>query len=240
MTEEDKFLFDLEGYLIIKNVLSPDEVFELNEYIDRDNRIEDHKRPSLWGKPFKQLIDHPRIFPYLIEFIGPTVRLDHDYAIFRTADEKKLVLHGGPGRRELYYYRYHNSVIRNGMSVVSYCLSDVNDGDGGFTCIPGSHKTNLLDEIPEDIRNFERDVHYVVQPAAKAGDVILFTEALVHGTKPWRAKHQRRSLLYKYSPGYAAWNGNYPDISWYGELTERQKRLLQPPSIGGHLDVVDG
>ncbi len=48
MTEEGRFLFDLQGYLIIKNVLSSDEVLELNGYIDRDNRIEDHRRPSLW------------------------------------------------------------------------------------------------------------------------------------------------------------------------------------------------
>ena len=34
MTEEEKFMFDLEGYLVIKGVLTPDEVAELNAISD--------------------------------------------------------------------------------------------------------------------------------------------------------------------------------------------------------------
>ena len=99
-------------------------------------------------------------------------------------------------------------------------------------CIPGIQKTNFLNYVPKEVRQFKWDRHYVVQPAIKAGDVLFFTEALIHGTKPWVATHQRRSLLYKYSPGHSAWNINYYDIESYGELTERQRRMLQPPSIG--------
>ena len=33
MNNEEKFVFDLQGYLIIKNVLKTDEVAELNEII---------------------------------------------------------------------------------------------------------------------------------------------------------------------------------------------------------------
>ena len=89
MTGEEKFSFDLEGYLIIKNVLSADEVAEMNEIADRvfppegdDTRYRRTSRVSLWGKPFKKLIDHPKVLPYLIELMGPKVRLDHDYCIF--------------------------------------------------------------------------------------------------------------------------------------------------------------
>ena len=35
----------------------------------------------------------------------------------------------------------------------------------------------------------------------KAGDCVIFTETCSHGTLPWRGKHQRRALLYKFSPG---------------------------------------
>ena len=82
MNNEEKFVFDLQGYLIIKNVLNTDEVAELNkitdqmrQQIDHHNRIEDQRRPSLWGEPFQRLIDHPHIFPYLIELLGPNVGL---------------------------------------------------------------------------------------------------------------------------------------------------------------------
>ena len=50
MNDEEKFVFDLQGYLIIKNVLNTDEVAELNkitdemrQQIDHDNRIEDQR-----------------------------------------------------------------------------------------------------------------------------------------------------------------------------------------------------
>ena len=38
----------------------------------------------------------------------------------------------------------------------------------------------------------------------------MFTEALTHGTLPWRARYERRSLIYKYSPG----NSAYSQVEW--------------------------
>ena len=246
MNNEEKFVFDLQGYLIIKNVLNTDEVAELNkitdqmrQQIDHHNRIEDQRQPSLWGEPFQRLIDHPNIFPYLIELLGPNVRLDHDYSIFMNAGDERGGLHGGPDFHGDHWYKYRDGAMRNGLCVVTYCLSDVNAGNGGFACIPASHKTNFLTSVPADTRRFERPAHYVVQPTAQAGDVIFFTEALIHGTMRWQAEHERRCLLYKYSPGHSAWNADYPDISWYGELTERQKRMLLRPSIGQRPRVVE-
>ena len=87
MTGEEKFKVDLEGYLVIKNVLTDDEVAEMNAYIDNG---EMNGCPSLWGEPFKRLIDHPIILPYLVELLGPYVRLDHDYAIIMNNGDTKV------------------------------------------------------------------------------------------------------------------------------------------------------
>ena len=249
MRDEEKFTVDLEGYLVIKNVLTADEVAKMNEIIDRESsdRLRGHgdRVSSLWGEPFKSLIDHPKILPYLLELLGPHVRLDHDYAIFMDEGQQGSRLHGGedgggPGGPEAdHWYKYRDGVMRNGLSVMAYNLADAPEGAGGFACIPGSHKSNFLRELPSDVRHFERPAHYAVQPPVEAGDVLFFTEALVHGTMTWRAKHQRRSLLYKYSPGHSAWSGEYHDLSKYGELTEQQKRMLLPPSIGRRPYVVD-
>ncbi len=242
MTGEEKFTVDLEGYLVIKNVLSDAEVAEMNAIIDRGNL---QGRPSLWGEAFKRLIDHPKILPYLIELLGPYVRLDHDYAIFMDKGEGRGGLHGGEdggrpgGRAGDHWYKYRDGVMRNGLCVMTYNLVDAPEGVGGFACIPGSHKSNFATEIPPEVRRFEQPAHYVVQPAVEAGDVLFFTEAVVHGTMPWQAAHQRRSLLYKYSPGHSAWSENYYDISKYGQLTEQQRRMLLPPSIGRRPRVVE-
>ena len=65
MTSEEKFQVDLEGYLVIKNVLTEDEVAEMNAFIDRESseslRGHGDRVSSLWGEPFKSLIDHPKI-----------------------------------------------------------------------------------------------------------------------------------------------------------------------------------
>ncbi len=82
-------------------------------------------------------------------------------------------------------------MTRNGLSVMTYALANVNEGHGGFAWIPGSHKTNFLRSVPKEVRRFDRDPHYVKQPAMKAEDVLFYTEALVHGTKPRTASHER-------------------------------------------------
>ena len=168
MTGEEKFQVDLEGYLVIKNVLSEDEVAEMNDIIDNTER---QGPPSLWGEPFKRLIDHPKILPYLVDLLGPHVRLDHDYAIFMEEGQGRGGLHGGedggsPGGPEGdHWYKYRDGIMRNGLCVMTYNLADAPAGAGGFACIPGSHKSNFLREIPSEVRRFERPAHYVAQPA---------------------------------------------------------------------------
>jgi ectoine hydroxylase-related dioxygenase (phytanoyl-CoA dioxygenase family) len=91
---------------------------------------------------------------------------------------------------------------------VAWQLTDVNPGDGGFCCIPGSHKSNC--PCPPDIKRYEAHQDVVLQVAAPAGSAVIFTEALTHGTLPWRGQGERRSILFKYSPGFLAWGGGYP------------------------------
>ena len=66
----------------------------------------------------------------------------------------------------------------------------------------------------------------------KAGDLVIFPEATLHGTLPWKGKQERRSLLYRYSPKYLNFDGGYYQTSmpeWIGELTEAEQAVLEPP-----------
>jgi hypothetical protein len=69
--------------------------------------------------------------------------------------------------------------------------------------------------------------------------VIIFTEALTHGTLPWQAPRQRRLLAYKYSPGSSSWSEDHrlPD-HLAPLLSERQRRLFQPPAVAYRKPVV--
>lgn len=244
MTPEEKFLFDLHGYLVIKNVLTDAEVAEMNALADvKFPRVpgETGQRSgqiSRWGGPYQALLDHPKILPYLVELIDSKFRLDHDYCIFMNEGDTGGHLHGGEGHEGDHWYKYRDGQMRNGLCVVTFFLTPAGAGDGGFACIPGTHKSNFIQNVPRDVMRFERGAEYVVQPPVAAGDALIFTEALIHGTMPWRAKHERRALLYKFSPGYSAWSQKYPTSDEYENLTDQQRRILSPPSVGSRPDVV--
>ena len=92
MTPEEKIMFDLEGYLVVRNVLSKNKVDKLNQIADRSSidQYEIHREYglklarniTLWDPAIQRLIDHPRIIPYLSNLLGPNVRFDHDYCTF--------------------------------------------------------------------------------------------------------------------------------------------------------------
>ena len=247
MTPEEKFMFDLEGYLLVKQVLTQAELAELNALADEkfaatpDSPKDRRASPvSTWGPATQALIDHPKIVPYLLELLGPKFRIDHDYSIFMTKGGERGGLHGGETDRSPdHWYKYRDGIMRNGLTVVTFFLTHAKRGDGGFACVPGSHKSNFVDCLPADVRSYQRLPHYVVQPAVEAGDALIFTEALIHGTMPWTADHERRTLLYKYSPGHSAWAKTYYNPADYPNLSEQQKRIMAQPSVGGRPDSVE-
>ncbi len=243
MTPEEKFLFDLQGYLVIKNVLTPEEVAELNALADEKfprvpGKPDRRGRVSTWGPAARALIDHPKTLPYLLTLIDSKFRLDHDYCIFMDPGAPGSNLHGGEGHEGDHWYKYRDGQMTNGLCVITFFLAPAAEGDGGFACIPGTHKSNFLDAIPREVLRLERPAPYVVQPVVEAGDALFFTEALVHGTLPWMAAHERRALLFKYSPGYSAWSQKYYSPDDYTSLTDQQRRIISPPSVGNRPDVV--
>ena len=238
MDETERYLFDLQGFLLLKRVLSAQEVAALNALIDRQQLPEPGEDVQsqrfggflAWGAPFRDLLDHPRVLPYLQELLDPAVRLDHYYGIYMRQGTAGLRLHGGGTPYDLpEYFHFRNGKMYNGLTVVTWALADVPPGEGGFACIPGSHKSNY--PCPPAIRSYEQNPGCTIQVPMQAGDVLIFTEALTHGTHPWTAQHQRRSLLYKYCPGYMAWGGGY--ANWPAEvveqLTPNQRLLFEPP-----------
>ena len=247
MTDEEKFQFDLQGYVVIRDVLSQEECTELSALADSvwpeqddDGLLRRTEDISRWHPRFLDLIDHPKVLPYLVELIGSRLRIDHDYCIFMKAGAARNALHGGPRIFETdHWYHYSDGVIRNGLTVATWALTDARVGHGGFVCVPGSHKTNFLKAFPDDVRRFERTSDYVVQPELLAGDVLIFTEALIHGTSTWTADHERRTLLYKYSPPHSTWRKKPFDVSAYPDATEQQLRLMAPPSVEAHKRVPD-
>ena len=127
-------------------------------------------------------------------------------------------------------------------------------------------KANL--PMPRTLSLMEDHTHAVTEVCGKAGDAVsrrsqvfsaqdcyssdcfrccglreqvIFTETCSHGTLPWRGKHQRRALLYKFINGYQSFGAGphsveYPE--WIrGMKPEQAKVLLAPFGSGEREDL---
>ena len=126
-------------------------------------------------------------------------------------------------------YKCHNGQMSNALLAMSVALCDANPGDGGFCVVRGSHKLNFAvpDEIThgdfagtgdgsdggqvtawtQSVNEFTNE--HLHQPSLRAGDVILFSEATVHGALPWRADRERRLALVRFSPATLSYGRGY-------------------------------
>ena len=240
MTEEEKYLFDLQGFLVVENALNQAQLRELNDILDQ--RIAEEMPADAhahrfahtllhWGPAYRDLVDNPAVIPYLDELLGEDFRLDHEYLDIIRAGKGPIgtSLHGGAWPfHSTHYFRCLNGTMRNGLFVVAYNLYDVNLGDGGFAAVPGSHKSNF--QFPAQWKELSesQEFPFVAQVTGKAGTAILFTEAMTHGTLPWRG-NERRTIFYKYSPPALSWASKYYDAADYPDMTDRQKAILTPP-----------
>ena len=248
--ETQQYLFDLQGYLVIENALSSEEVANLSKLIDRqefpvaDSEVRFGGAAGglaggsgflEWGAPFCDLLDHPIVIPILRFILGDCFRLDRLYGIKMSAGMPRGHLHADYGATSPYSgarpgerYHFRDNEIPAGFVVVAWNLSATGPGYGGFCCIPGSHKSGF--KLPKAIEEAPEQSSCVVIPPAPAGSVILFTEALTHGTAAWTARHERRTLLFKYCVSQMAWSARRVQPPKNVPLSPRQRILLRGPA----------
>ncbi len=239
----DRYTFDVRGYILFEQVLDRRTISKLRSAIDEqrlppaDETIERQRFGSggslfTWHRTFCDLIDHPLVLAVLSELIGPFVRLDHAYGITMRPGTAGLGLHGPAEPFDSsQYYVHRMGVMRSGLLSLSWSLTDSVPGQGGFGCIPGSHKAAV--PVPAGAESLVVEVH---QPA---GSLLVFTEALMHQTVPWRGSDTRWAVLYKYSPGSTAWGDTPaapPEV--VATMSDRQQRFFQPPSVGGRVPAI--
>jgi hypothetical protein len=240
------FEFDLNGYVIIRNFLSVDRVRYINQVLDSTPVVNHtHKFSFMLTDPiFMDLMSHRDILEVCNEWIDPFFRFDHAWGVQHSSNERNAGegtnLHGGPYQEQSYFqYHWHNGRPTCTCIVFGYVLEPQLAGDGGFVVVPGSHKSNMglggFDVFRRILRSDHSRASWVVQPELQAGDLLIFTEAAMHGTKTWQAPDRRRRIIYyKYGYGSLGWPpfDNSEAMELRGRArTEQEQLLLRPPYV---------
>eukprot|EP01036_Dinobryon_divergens_P022846 gene22846-31142_t len=261
LTPSEKYLFDTLGFIILPAILSAEEVSKINNGIDlhksadfneRTNALRNSSRGSsgrldcgnflTWpendgGDILRSILNHPKVAPVLNEICGRGHRLDHKPLLFiQPHGAEGFDLHGGavtPDGQFNYPISYHchsNQIVCNLVNVAVQ-LSDSPQGAGGFVVVPGSHKSNFPYAV-SDLSSIADTYGY--QPVCKSGDVILFSEAVLHGATVRNALTERRVVLMRFSPPTCAFARGYlQPHDFLDLLTPAQRTVAAAPY---HLD----
>jgi hypothetical protein len=257
LTAAQRLHFDVYGYVLLEQALTPDEVEDLRRAVRRlaaepEHALQAHRiyhfRRGDHYRHFGHLVEydeallrfatHPRLVPLVEEVVGGQVRVEETECIVNRRDPAAdpealrrrgcvpLGLHTGAevgwGSFEE-RGRWHCLFVKT----IAY-LTDVGPEDGGTAVIPGSHRVGWGQE--ELIAAAMADpARLVRQVQARAGDVLLFAETLVHSTTEILSDRERMIVITGYTPTMLqVWPGNEVSEGFLQELPREQRELLVP------------
>lgn len=257
-TALDDFLFDLNGYLVLKGAIGPELLARLNTAFDnfpyhleqgewwgnaqrrdytRDTGFELHNCVEA-GEPFEELIDHPGWLAHVKHYCGEEksyvegLFIDECIATVRRSGGHHPAHSGGFQGALRGRYLYTNGVFRCGQVNILLYLTDVGPGDGATMVVPGSHKSNF--PHPE-IGNYAAGDRMDTLPGAipvyvSAGDALLFVDGLIHGgSSRTNTVGERRMVIYRYGPSWASTRFGYTySEELLSRLTPERRHILQP------------
>ena len=232
LSHEDIYSLDIAGYLIVRNALTNEEVQACNQALDQTGQNTGMLEwPAPLNDPFIKLRDHPVLTHYLEQICFDKHRLDRAPQLIGTAaDDTSAPLNGGNEPRDWSRSYCQQDEVQFCQGVLAlWALADADEGDGGFTLIPGTHKSAV--ETPVDVLDGTDDMGLAVQPALKAGDLLLCVETVLHGVRPWQGKGPQRLLSFSYIGGSTR-SSNEIDSqekeppAWVDEMTPEQRIVM--------------
>lgn len=264
----DDYLFDLQGFLILRNAIAPDLLGRLNAAFDefpldlepwgwwgnvqRSDTGDNAKGYELQnvveaGHAFEELIDHPSWIDYVRRYAGEAdsyvagLFIDECFASIRRSGGYFGMHSGGYHGAMRGQYRYANGVFRCGQVNALMALTDIGPGDGGTMVIPGSHKSNFPHPHSTDYGNPMDHVEGAIEVHLNAGDVLLFCDGITHGGSSRTTPGERRVVIYRYGPIWGATRHGYQySDALLSRATDTRRRILQPvaPRVPGQIRPV--
>jgi hypothetical protein len=252
------YLFDLRGYVILKNAIDPRHLAELNRAFDNfpdlpfmgwsgnmqrlDNiGVAGFELQNIveGGEPFEKLIDHPAWIERVHRYCGEKdtyvdgLFIDECFASIRRTGGFFPIHSGGQAGIVRNQYRFINGIFRCGQINILMALTDIGPGDGGTLVVPGSHKTSFLpDEVQalyQDRGNYKTLPEGAIEVHLQAGDALLFVDALMHGATERTNPGERRVVIYRYGPSWGRTRHGFEySEKLLDRLTPARRKILQP------------
>jgi len=222
ISDAQRAAFDRDGYIIIRDALSKNEIGALLEAGERaqerwladpdrkgsDNPFLRRVEPLIeYDDAFVELLDHPGYFPVIRELLGDGIAII-DTAYFVSP----------PGQGWGSTSEWHIDEALTGpdgapiplFAKVTIPLVDIADIDDGPTAVvPGSHALSYNDILPDP--QDPRDMPGKVPILVPAGDVYIFHGRVHHAAMPNVGSQTRRVLHYNYGHIWMKpWPGHYP------------------------------
>jgi len=198
MTEEQKFFFDLKGWILIPAVLSEAEIKPIRRHVLDGG--------SGFTGPAAELIDHPVVVDVLTDLLafGNAPEGHYDFrceGVFTTVRQAGWAPagtdkpHGGKWLGPTCYQQQGDRLF-SGLTRVIWELNPVHEGDGGTLFLSGTHKANF--PFPPAV--LEADNPHLETYSCPAGSLFIFTESLMHAGTEWKNPDvDRVSLFYAYN-----------------------------------------
>ncbi|MCE9590946.1 MAG: phytanoyl-CoA dioxygenase family protein [Planctomycetes bacterium] len=195
------------------------------------------------GEPFERLIDHPSWYDKVRKFLGGETGfdakhgpmfIDENFVNFRGPGEAIGLHSGGNERIKRNQYRVLNGEFMCCQVNVITALTDIGPGDGGTMIIPGSHKQNFRHP---DIANYSMkaggasgdDCEGAIEVFMMAGDALIFSDAMCHGSAKRINPGQRRVCVYRYGPSWGFFRHGYrPTPELLQRLTPQRRAIVWP------------
>jgi hypothetical protein len=207
MTVEQKFLFDLKGWLLLPGVLDTATLKAVREHCwklkNAPATLAPHERHPLGG-PGQELVDHPSIVGILREIIAPDVseeaygfRCESSFIQYRPFGAAGTEgPHCGPSTG-LFGYRVDGDRIWSGLTRVVWELKEVRKGMGGTPVMSGSHKAKF--PVPASYRSRDIDPALFEYYSCPAGSVLIFSENCWHYGATWKDVQYRLAIFNCYN-----------------------------------------
>ena len=217
MDDQLKYLFDLNGYIVLKNILPRPDVLAINSVLEHLENLAPERYPDniIQSKPrtyeelyLSNIIEADDIFRGLID-LKPVIdiiqftslglfRLNHSYSISHWKDAITSLHMGGTPIHPKAIYHVSNGEIFSNLTKAVFPIANHTVNDGCFAVVPGSHKSSFPTTFSADPEKHPSLIGVDAEP----GDAIVFTEALTHGSLRNVSGRCRRSVFLCYSVGY--------------------------------------